>query len=227
MYMSRQARIIIPGIPHHITQRGNRRLPLFFTDQDRVNFLDSLAESASKWNLAILAYCLMTNHIHLQAIPETEEAFHRVLKSVFTRHAMRLNKAHAWCGHVVQNRFFSSPLDSQHSIFAFSYIEDNPRRAGMVEASTEYRWSSAYARARGLADPLIDIHHPLYQRLIAAQANGMRLDLLGSDMLLKFRKLHYGNFPIGSPEFVSTLEKSTGLVLHPRASGRPKKCNEK
>jgi putative transposase len=109
--MPRLARAVSPRIPHHITQRGNRREPVFFSDEDRTAYLDWLKEYAERFEVDILAYCLMTNHIHLVAVPESEEGLHRLLKPLHMRYAQRINRAKGWKGHLWQGRFFSSALD--------------------------------------------------------------------------------------------------------------------
>ena len=71
--MARLARVIAPGFPHHITQRGNRRLPTFFRDEDYEAYLALMAEWCRTCGVEVWAYCLMPNHVHLIAVPETKE----------------------------------------------------------------------------------------------------------------------------------------------------------
>ncbi len=108
--MPRLSRTVFAGVPHHITQPGNRRESVFFTDDDRNVYLGWLREYSAKYAVDILAYCLMTDHIHLVAVPETEEGLQRVLKPLHMRYARRINRERGWKGHLWQGRFFSSPL---------------------------------------------------------------------------------------------------------------------
>ncbi len=141
--MPRLARTVCAQVPHHITQRGNRREDIFFTDEDRQAYLDWLKEYAEKYEVAILAYCLMTNHIHLIAVPATETGLQQVLKPLHMRYAQRFNRTRGWKGHVWQGRFFSSALDDDYLWAALRYVERNPVRAKMVRKAENYHWSSA------------------------------------------------------------------------------------
>ena len=111
MYMPRVARTVFADLPHHITQRGNRREPVFFEDEDRIYYLRWLKEYSDKHKIEILAYCLMTNHVHLVTVPSAEKSLHRVLRPLLMRYAQRINREHGWNGQLWQGRFFSCPLD--------------------------------------------------------------------------------------------------------------------
>ena len=108
--MPRIARPVFAGIPHHITQRGNRRENVFFSDGDRAAYLGWLAHYCEKFQVQVLAYCLMTNHLHLVAVPERQTAFEEALRPLHMRYAQRINRARGWTGHVWQGRYFSSAL---------------------------------------------------------------------------------------------------------------------
>ena len=112
--MPRIARPVFPGVPHHITQRGNRRENVFFSDGDRAAYLGWLAEYSVKFDVRVLAYCLMTNHIHLVAIPETEDALEKIFRPLHTRYAQRINRARGWSGRLWRGRYFSSALDERY-----------------------------------------------------------------------------------------------------------------
>ena len=139
-------------------------------------------------------------------------SLHRALKSLFIRYAMRLNAEHKWSGYVVQNRFYSSPMDEHHAWLATRFIENNPVRAGIVKNPEDYPWSSAYARYRDIQDPLISTDHAI-----------LNIADLKDELPVNFSKLHKRNLPIGSPAFIEGLEKQTGRVLHLRPIGRPRK----
>lgn len=112
--MPRLPRAVFAGFPHHITQRGNRREPVFFSDEDRQVYLSWLKEYADKHQVEVLAYCLMTNHVHLIAVPATDDGLQQMLKPLHMRYAQRFNRQRDWKGHVWQGRFFSSPLDDAY-----------------------------------------------------------------------------------------------------------------
>ena len=122
--MQRLARSVFAQVPHHITQRGNRRDPVFFTDEDRRHaYLDWLSEYAGNNEVEVLAYCLMTNHIHMVAVPKTEDGLQRALKPLHMRYAQRINRSRGWKGHLWQGRFFSSALDETYLWAAIRYVE--------------------------------------------------------------------------------------------------------
>ena len=131
--MPRMARVVIPGCPHHLTQRGNRREDVFFTAADRQRYLELLAEYAEKHGLAVQAYCLMTNHVHLVVVPRAEASLGAALKPVHMRYAQHVNWTQHIGGRLWQGRFFSCPLDEEHLWAAVRYVECNPVRAGMGE----------------------------------------------------------------------------------------------
>ena len=143
--MPRQARTVFAHLPHHITQRGNRREDVFFTNTDRQMYLSWLKDYCDQHKVDILAYCLMTNHVHLVAVPSTEKGLQDVLKPLHMRFAQRLNRQRGWTGHVWQGRFFSSPLDEPYMWAAIRYVERNPVRARLVRRAENYPWSSAAA----------------------------------------------------------------------------------
>jgi len=222
--MPRLARTVCAQVPHHITQRGNRREDVFFTDEDRLAYLDWLKKYAEKYKVDILAYCLMTNHIHIVAVPSTEEGLQEVLKPLHMRYAQRLNRAQGWKGHVWQGRYFSSALDDDYLWAAVRYVERNPVRARMVRKAENYRWSSAGGHCGSRQDPLLTTK--LYWRRqfegigdwaawLAEGDEPEKLDILR-------RNVEKG-LPCGSEKFVRRLEKMTGKVLQYRPRGRPKK----
>ncbi len=112
-------------------------------DEDREVYREWLRDYAQKHQVEVLAYCLMTNHVHWVRVPRSAEALQQVLRPVHRRYAQRVNRERGWKGHRWQGRFFSSPLDETYLWAAIRYVERNPVRAGMIERAEEYRWSSA------------------------------------------------------------------------------------
>ncbi|HTO61465.1 MAG TPA: transposase [Bradyrhizobium sp.] len=136
--MLRLARTVFADVPHHVTQRGNRREQVFFTDEDRRTYLAWLKAYCDKHAVAVLAYCLMTNHVHLVVVPAGDDELERALKPLHMRYAQRINRRRGWNGHVWQGRFFSSPLDEAYLWAALRYVERNPVRARLVRRAENY-----------------------------------------------------------------------------------------
>jgi putative transposase len=155
--MPRAARIIVPDVPHHITQRGNRQLPIFFSDADRRRYVDMLAEGCTAHAVRCLAWCLMDNHVHLILVPPAADALRAVLSSTHTRYAQRVNHIQGLTGHLFQGRYASYAMDDGHLMAAVRYVENNPVKAGLVADADDWRWSSARAHVRGANDGLTDV----------------------------------------------------------------------
>lgn len=219
--MPRLARNIFPGIPHHITQRGNRREDIFFSDEDRLIYLKWLEEYCQKHKVEVLAYCLMTNHIHLILKPDNTEGLQRVLKPLHMRYAQRVNKANGWKGHLWQGRYFSSALDEAYTWSAIRYVERNPVRTGMVTQAEDYLWSSAAAhcglKTNKLITKLADI-----KRAVPEQEWSAWLALTGDeDSINILRRNVEKGLPCGDDGFIGKLEKLSGRKLKYRPQGRP------
>ena len=218
--MPRLARSVFPDVPHHITQRGNRREDVFFEDKDRHVYLEWLGEYCDKWQVGILAWCLMSNHIHLVLEPTTEEGLQRVLKPLHMRYAQRVNRARGWKGHLWQGRFFSSPLDEAYTWSAIRYVERNPVRAGMVERAEDYRWSSAAAHC-GLTESLLLTPVKKGEAILENEwSDWLAVPEDGHARKLLQRNVEKG-LPCGSEQFVASLEKLAKRTLRFRPQGRP------
>jgi putative transposase len=143
--MPRQARIVMSGQLHHITQRGNYRQNVFLEDQDRVVYLKYFNEYAQKYGLFVYAFCLMDNHVHFIVKPMANEALAKTFRVTHQRYSLYLNKRLNQFGHRWQARYYSCILYGDHIVKALRYVERNPVRAGMVNLPWEYVWSSAGA----------------------------------------------------------------------------------
>ena len=225
--MPRLARTVCAQVPHHITQRGNRREDVFFTDEDRQAYLDWLKEYAEKYKVEILAYCLMTNHLHLIVVPAAEQGLQQVLKPLHMRYAQRFNRTQGWKGHVWQGRYFSSALDDDYLWAAIRYVERNPVRAKMVRKAENYRWSSAGGHC-GLRQDALLTKKPYWCGQFdgigdwsAWLTEGDEVEKLG---VLR-RNIEKG-LPCGSDKFIHKLEKMTGKALQYRPRGRPRKDSD-
>ena len=130
--MARLARIVVPDIPHHLTQRGNRREDIFFDDADRRKYLRLLKDQCELYRLEVWAYCLMTNHVHLVVVPRTPDALGQAMRRMNSQYAAYVNRRQGLSGHLWQGRFFSCPLDERHFWSAVRYVERNPVRDGLA-----------------------------------------------------------------------------------------------
>lgn len=155
--MPRIARVVLPGIPHHVTQRGNRRQPTFFGEEDYASYLKLLGFWCGKAGTSVWAWCLMPNHVHLVMVPTHEDGLRAALAPVHRRYTWEINQREGWRGHLWQSRFASVAMDEAHLHACLRYVELNPVRAGLVERPELWRWSSARAHLGLAADGLTDL----------------------------------------------------------------------
>ena len=218
--MARIARVVIPGIPHHITQRGNRRLETFFAESDYREYLYLMAEWCNRCKVQIWSYCLMPNHGHLIAVPESEDSLYRAIGEAHRRYTRYINFQKEWKGHLWQGRFASFPMDEPYLIATARYIELNPVKAGIVKRPEEYRWSSARAHLQGEDDILVKA-----APLLAIVGNWQ--ELLASDLpeqeYERLRRHERSGRPLGDDAFLAKLEEMTTRVLRKQRPGPKKK----
>lgn len=221
--MPRLARVVFAGLPHHVIQRGNRGGGVFHGDEDRLIYLRWLKDYADAHDVAVLAYCLMNNHVHLVLVPERADGLQRVLRPLHMRHAQRINRREGWSGHLWQGRFFASALDEAHLWAALRYVERNPVRARLVRKAENYRWSSAAAHCGAREDPLLSMRAAWRRRL---EAFGDWSAYLASgddaDHLARLRAHIQRGLPCGSEAFIRRLERESGRALTARPPGRPR-----
>ena len=190
------------GVAHHIVQRGTDRQTVFYTQQDRQVYLKLLAEQARLAHVRILAYCLMTNHIHLVAVPEETDSLALCLQRVHGRYAQYVNTRRRRTGHLWQNRFYSCPLDERHLRMALGYVERNPVRAGMVGRVEEHAWSSARAHLSG-EDPLGLLDLTFWRSVGGAEQWRQLIEYEEDDTARRrLRRATFAGDPLGSEEFV-------------------------
>jgi len=208
-------------MPHHVTQRGNRRNNVFFTDADRQKYLALLKKYSKRYRLKIIAYCLMTNHVHLVVIPMEERSLGCAMRDVQKSYATYLNHRTGQTGHVWQRRYYSTVLDEDHLWTAIRYVEQNPVRARMVKRPEDYPWSSAAARCGLRTDPLLAQDFPV-NGLIPDWSAWLREPTVDSREDAVRRHTSTGR-PCGSSRFVSEVEARLGRDLAPRRRGpKPK-----
>lgn len=155
--MARIARVVHPGAPHHGIQRGNRHQPVFFEDDDYRFYLALIDEFAAKADIAVIAYCLMPNHVHFILTPSHADGLRATLGEAHRRYARYINFHENWRGHLWQERFHSYPMDEVHLWTAVRYVELNPVAADIVFNPVEWPWSSAKAHISGQPDPRINL----------------------------------------------------------------------
>lgn len=219
--MPRIARIIAPDSPHHITQRGNNRMDVFYDDEDRYDYLKFLKIYSEKWNVRIWAYCLMTNHVHILAVPEDEKALSRCIGGTNLVYTQHVNRKYNRNGRLWQNRFFSTIIENESYLWAvLRYIEQNPVKANLANRPEDYRWSSCLANITGDYDMLIANH----EWLSDSNRDEYRAFLMQKDQRVdeKIRKSTSSGRPLGSAEFVAALERKFSRKLIPNKVGRPK-----
>ena len=214
--MARLPRVVIADVPHHVTQRGNARQVILASDAERLTYLELLREYSQLYALSVLGYCLMSNHVHLIAIPQTPQALSQSLKQAHGRYAAYWNVQHSSTGHVWQGRFYSCPLDESHLWAALRYVELNPVRAGMVAKPEQWKWSSAAAHC-GSTDP-----NPLLEterwrrRWTVAEWQRFLGDAESAAELSRLRQSTHTGRPLGTADFVAALEELTSRPLAPR-----------
>ena len=221
--MSRVARVVAPGYPHHVTQRGNRRADLFEVDADREAYLRFLQKYALRHGLAVWAYCLMTNHVHLVVVPEREESLGRALRDAHTVYAMYFNRRTRLTGHVWQGRFYSTPKDDPHLWAAVRYVEQNPVRAGLVERAEDYPWSSAAAHCGLRPDAVLSAGFP--EPGIIEDWKAWLSEAEDEEAIARIRQQTHTGRPCGSARFLTHLENMLQRVLRPRKRGRKSKAH--
>ncbi len=155
--MPRASRIVVPGIPHHITQRGNRQMPIFFSDHDRQYYIEVLTKACVANDLTCLAWCLMDNHVHLILKPKAADALRATLASAHTKYAQHVNLRQGLTGHLFQGRYASYAMDDAQLMVAVRYVENNPVKAGLVANAADWRWSSARAHLFAEDDGLTNV----------------------------------------------------------------------
>jgi len=214
--MSRIARVVVPNLPHHIIQRGNRRQKVFFQNADKEYYLNLLHKHGRQEGVAYLAYCLMDNHIHLIAIPNTSDALTACLGTVHWKYALAINLREDWKGHLWQSRFLSYPLSDEHLYNAIRYIELNPVRAEIVTRPDDYIWSSARAHIQKKPDKLISGTASFFDIKDWAL---FLADRISETELKLFEKHANTGRPLGDDAFIEKLEKITGRALKKKKRG--------
>ncbi len=221
MLMPRIARLVVPGIPHHIIQRGNRKQRVFFKDEDKKAYLEILKAQCLRFGVAIWSYCLMDNHVHFVAVPEYKESLGHVFGQTHRHYTRMINFRQGWRGYLWQGRFQSCVLDEAHLYAAVRYVETNPVKAKMVTKAEDYPWSSAKARVLKLKDDLISDFFLVDE----IKAWSEYLASINDKEIKLFENHLSSGKPLGSDEFIAKLEQQTGRILRRIKPGPKSKQN--
>ena len=209
--MPRNARCVLPGIPYHVTQRGTDRQRVFFLNSDREMYLRLLSRNLASARARLLAYTLMSNHVHAIVIPERADSLAVLFRRVHGRYAQYVNTRRGRSGHLWQARYYSCPLDGAHLATALRYVEQNPCRAGMAKRAEDYRWSSAAVHCGLRRDEFHVLDLKFWER---AGGPATWADLyaapLAEEELDRLRQCTYGGRPFGCDDFVMKIEEEFG-----------------
>jgi putative transposase len=203
--MARLARAVFPGLPHHVTQRGNGRQQTFFDDGDYAFYASLLREHCAAAGVAIWAWCLMPNHVHLILVPSDEDGLRRVLSRVHRIYAGQVHARLKRTGHFWQGRFGCVAMDEEHLCAALRYVALNPVRAGLVERAQDWRWSSARAQL-GLSDDAMTAVQATLDRI--PDFAGLLAAAEDEEATKRLRCAESVGRPVGSAEFLERLEAS-------------------
>ena len=216
--MARMARVVAEGMPHHITQRGNRRQQTFFSDDDYKAYIDLMAQWCGQYAVEIWAYCLMPNHIHLIAVPQKAGNLRLAIGEAHRRYTRRINFDKGWRGHLWQERFSSFIMDEQYLLACVRYIENNPVRAKLVKSPELWPWSSASAHMQDKDDALVRVA-PV-RSILRGDWRKFLSSALSTEEMEDFRRHERTGRPLGDISFVEQLERRLGRKLAPQKPGR-------
>ena len=214
--MARLARVVIPGHPHHVTQRGNGRARTFFGDDDYALYRDLLAENCRSAGVEVWAWCLMPNHVHLILVPSNPDGLRRALARLHRSYAGIIQARRKRSGHFWQGRFGAVAMDEAHLAAALRYVSLNPVRARLVQRAQDWRWSSARAHLRGKDDGLTALapvrdRFPHFADLLASEPE--------ADLFAPLRAAENIGRPLGDDRFLARIERRTGRSLKPGKRG--------
>jgi putative transposase len=213
----------------HVILRGIDRAAVFFEDDDRRFFLESLGTATAEEGVGVHAYVLMTNHVHLLMTAAHDEGTPAVMKRVGQRYVQHVNRTYQRTGGLFEGRFRSSLIEADGYLLACQrYIELNPVRTSMVSAPGDYPWSSYRANALGGSDPVV-APHALYRDLGGSSETrlgayrGLFEDWLSAELLGRLRDCTNGGFVLGRPKFERQIAAMLGRRTWKGLPGRPRK----
>lgn len=215
--MARLARVVVPGIPHHVTQRGNRRETTFFGEADYRLYRNLLAEASTKAETEVWAYCLMPNHVHLILTPKDPDGLRRTLGDLHRRYTAHINARNRWTGHLWQGRFGSVAMDEDHLIAAVRYVSLNPVRARLVQLAEDWPWSSVRAHLARQDDGVVKVA-PVLDR-VDGFAAFLDEPFDQDAAFAALRRSETTGRPVGRAAWIRRLEQHVARPLAPRRRG--------
>ncbi len=223
--MTRIPRWVVPGVPHHVTQRGNRRQTTFFRALDYELYRQLMADQCQRYSVAIWAYSLLPNHVHLIAVPREPGSLARAVGEAHRRYTTIINRREGWTGCLWQGRFSSFAMDEPHLYAATRYVLMNPVRAGLADRAVDWPYSSARAHVERGADDLVEVEG-LDRRI--GDWSALLADSSTWSERTRMRWHEKSGFPLGDERFLAEIAKATGRELlsnccrvgHPRGSRR-------
>jgi putative transposase len=218
--MARIARIVVPGFPHHVVQRGNRSQKVFFNEGDYREYLKLLNNYSQRFKVDILAYCLMPNHVHLIAVPQKDGSLAQAIGETHRNYTRFVNFREKWRGYLWQGRFSSYILDERYLLAATRYILLNPVKAKIVKSPWDYKWSSARHHINIENDLLVK------DSLLRGLVTNWKafLKTTPEDGHVRALQLHERTGrPLGDSHFIKKLEDILNINLQKKRSGRKKK----
>jgi putative transposase len=228
--MGRQPRFFVPGLPHHIVQRGHDRNAVFVEHRDYEYYLANLVKLSSHYDIGVHAYCLMTNHVHLILVPHAKGIdISKLMKRLSARQGRRVNRLEDRIGTIWSGRFKSSVIETDRYLMAcLRYVELNPVRAGIVSTPEEYSWSSYRQRLGICSDHWIEddvVTAMLGNNLAEIRCAYAKFVQAGTprDELARIRNSVRRNQLTGGDTFIDEIEKRTGVRVETRGRGRPGK----
>ena len=228
--MARLPRLTLPGYPHHIVQRGNNGQPIFASTADYETLLGLLEEYARKFQVAIHAYVLMSNHLHLLATPTSAEGVPQMMQALGRSYVRYFNARQARTGTLWEGRYRSTLIQAErHLLACMVYIDLNPVRAGLVSDPADYSWSSHLHYIGRRSDRLIT-PHPLYWELgntpfarDAAYAELVRSGI-GVEQERALTESVFHGWALGEVDYVAELQRRTERRVSKARPGRPKRA---
>ncbi len=214
--MARLARVVIPGLPHHVTQRGNGRAPTFFGDDDYALYRALLAESCRAAGVEVWSWVLMPNHVHLILVPSDADGLRRALAPVHRRYAGAVHARERRTGHFWQGRFGAAAMDEAHLGAAVRYIALNPVRARLVARPEDWPWTSVHAHLSGRDDGITTLA-PVLERF--SPFAGFIADAGDPALTEGLRRAETIGRPLGDAAFLAGLEAATNRTLKPGRRG--------
>jgi putative transposase len=224
--MARRPRFPLTGLPLHVVQRGNNRLPCFVTDADRRFYLGAWHEAATHYRVQVHAYVLMTNHVHLLATPLADDALGHAMQSVGARYVRYFNHVHSRTGTLWEGRYKACLVDEDRYVLAVCrYIDLNPVRAGLALHPAAYRWSSHRALAGLAADPLLTPHPALSAYAVAPGPAYARWcdQLVDDEETARVRDATQAGLVLGGDAFRARVAALTTCATARRRPGRPRR----